>query len=43
MSNWNLEPKIKIKFSVKLGTNTNETCAVLTEACGSEVVQKPKC
>jgi len=26
---------------VKLGMSVNETCAVLTEACGSEVVKKP--
>jgi len=40
MSNWNLEPKIKIKFCVKLGTSANETCAVLSKACGAEAVKK---
>jgi len=43
MSNWNLEPKINIKFIVKSGMSANESCAVLTEACGSEVVKKPNC
>jgi hypothetical protein len=43
MSNWNLEPKIKIKFCVKLGMSENETCALLSEACGAEAVMRSKC
>jgi hypothetical protein len=40
MSDRFLEQRINIKFCVKLGKNASDTCALLTEAYGGEVVKK---
>jgi hypothetical protein len=40
MSDSFLEQLIKIKFCVNLGKNASGTCAMLSEACGGEAVNK---
>jgi len=38
MSEWFLEERINIKFYVKLDKNASDTCAMLSEAYGEEVM-----
>jgi hypothetical protein len=40
MSDRFLEQRLNIKFGVKLGKNANDTCTVLAEAYGGEVMKK---
>jgi hypothetical protein len=40
LSHWFLQPQINIKFWVKLGKNTSDTCAVLSKAYGGEAMKK---
>jgi hypothetical protein len=40
MSDQVLEQQINIKFCVKLGKNTCDTCAVLSEAYGGEALKR---
>jgi len=39
MSDRFLEQRVNIKFCVKLGKNTSDTCAVLSEAYGGEAIK----
>jgi hypothetical protein len=42
MSDRYLEQRIDIKFCVKLGKNPNDAYAVLSKACGAEVMKNSK-
>jgi hypothetical protein len=39
MSDRSLEQGINVKFSVKLGKNASETCAILSEAYGGDAMK----
>jgi len=38
-----LEQRINIEFCAKLGMNTSDSCAILSETCGGRICEKFQC